>query len=293
MHTLCTRFSLVLVAICVASILAAQMGGRVLPSGGQIAYVNYAQGRGTLYSFDLARHVTSIIPGPMFTFRSGPTWANDGERFAYVFENDVYINNVATGENVNVTRSTAVDVSPSWSPDGLALSFVSDRYFTNRDLYLFDLFGRQVEHLGYHNSDEDQPVWSPDGRTIAYITNRNFNYEIYTLDIETRRERRLTENRVLDYHPTWSPDGTMIAFTSNRDGNLEVYVMAADGGNPRNITNHRSADQRPSWSPDGQQLVFVSERDGRPEIYMIQIDGTNVRRVSFNTVSDSFPAWLP
>jgi Tol biopolymer transport system component len=293
MIRLCARLSLVLLLVCAAAGLAALAAGRVLPSEGQIVYVTYNYGRGTLASYDITRQITARLHGPMFSYRSGPSWANDGVRYAYVLENDVYVNDLNTGESVNVTRSAAIEVSPSWSPNGSVLSFVSDRYFQNRDLYLSDLIDGEVEHLGYHNSDEDQPVWSPDGRTIAYISNRNFDYEIYTMNVETRRENRLTDNRVLDYHPAWSPDGTMIAFTSNRDGNLEVYVMEANGDNPRNITHHPSSDQRPTWSPDGQRLVFVSERDGRAEIYTIDLDGTNARRITYNDAADSFPAWLP
>ena len=69
------------------------------------------------------------------------------------------------------------------------------------------------------------PAWSPDGRRIAFASGRDGNFEIYVINADGSRQRRLTRNTGRDVGPVWSPDGRRIAFESN----WQVYVMNADG----------------------------------------------------------------
>src|SRR5262245_53842805 len=61
------------------------------------------------------------------------------------------------------------------------------------------------------------PAWSPDGSRIAFYSGRDGNLEVYVMDADGKRQRRLTRNPRQDGLPSWSPDGRSIAFTSSRD----------------------------------------------------------------------------
>jgi len=74
---------------------------------------------------------------------------------------------------------------------------------------------------------------------------REGNAEIYVMELETRREQRLTDNQAPDYTPRWSPDGKQIAYVSERDGNPEIYVMDVDGGHQTRLTNNPEPDLNP------------------------------------------------
>ena len=47
---------------------------------------------------------------------------------------------------------------------------------------------------------------------IAFVSDRNGNLEIYVMNTDGGKQRRLTNNRHDDYSPSWSPDGKRIVF---------------------------------------------------------------------------------
>ena len=115
---------------------------------------------------------------------------------------------------------------------------------------------------------------------IAFVSDRTGNLEIYVMDTDGGKQRRVTNNRYDDHSPSWSPDGKRIVFESERNGKGEIYVISANRGKPKNLTNNRHDDHSPSWSPDGKHIAFSSKRDGNGEIYVMDADGGNQRNLT-------------
>ena len=202
-----------------------------------------------------------------------------------------------SGENRirRLTTNWTNDMSPSWSPDGRHIAFVSERDSDgDREIYVIGSDGSNPRRLTNHWNGDYSPTWSPDGRRIAFNSFRDDdNFEIYVIGSDGSNLRRLTNHWAYDGSPSWSPDGRHIAFVSNRDDNGEIYVMGSDGSNPRNLTNHSAVDWSPSWSPDSRHIAFESNRDGNWEIYVIGSDGSNPRRLTDNSANDGSPSWSP
>ncbi|MBW2966630.1 hypothetical protein KY342_06010, partial [Candidatus Woesearchaeota archaeon] len=138
------------------------------------------------------------------------------------------------------------------------------------------------------------PKWSPDGTKILFESEKDGNREIYTVDISSLVQTRLTNNSALDDMGSWSPDGTKITFRSYRDGNGEIYTMnSADGSNQDRLTNNMYNDYSPIFSPDGTKIAFVSIRDGNTEIYKMDIDGSNQTNLTNNSANEYDPRWSP
>ena len=194
-----------------------------------------------------------------------------------------------------LTNNAASDVSPTWSPDGTKIAFVSNRDGVNGDIYSMNSDGTEQKRLTNNAASDVSPTWSPDGTRIAFVSNRDSNDEIYVMNAtDGTGQTRLTINTSSDIDPSWSPDGTRIAFASTRDnGNYEIYTMNADDTGLTRLTNNIARDVGPTWSHDGTRIAFVSNRDVYDEIYIMNADSTGQTDLSQSLGEDWDPAWSP
>jgi Tol biopolymer transport system component len=129
---------------------------------------------------------------------------------------------------------------------------------------------------------------------IAFTSAPGGNREIYTVDPDGSRLRRLTRDVRDDYAPAFSPDGRSIAFVRGAE-RPELFLMGADGGGVKRLVAWRAGGgYAPSWSPDGSRIVFVSHARGGLALKTIRADGTGLVRLP--TPVGWFydhPAWSP
>jgi TolB protein len=225
-----------------------------------------------------------------------PTWSPDGRRIAFRSHRDgnpeIYVMQADGSAQRNLSRHHAADWGPAWAPRGTTVAFNSGRGTTG----LMHLFlspadrsrPRQVRTRIY----VEYPDWSPDGKRIAFMSPAPYgtdNYEIYVMDVDGSRVRRLTNSPGPDGWPAWSPDGKTIAFASTRDdcshseakdcrttGDIgpfeDLYVMNADGSDQRRLTDGFA--QFAAWSPDSRYLVYA------PGLHVIRADGSGLVTIS-------------
>ena len=120
--------------------------------------------------------------------------------------------------------------SPSWSPDGRHIAFVSSRDDGFGDIYVMESDGSNQRRLTNHSGFDLSPTWSPDGRHIAFASLRDDNFDIYVMELDGTNLRRLTNDPADDLSPTWSPDGRHIAFASGSGGIFVVELRQEGGG---------------------------------------------------------------
>lgn len=103
--------------------------------------------------------------------------------------------------------------------------------------------------LGYDDYNQT-PSWSPRGDAIAFTARDERNaFDIFTVDPESGKITRLTQDQGNNEEPTFSPNGRMIAFTSTRAGKSHLFVMSADGQFQRQITSGDEVAYTPAWGP--------------------------------------------
>ena len=162
-----------------------------------------------------------------------------------------------------------------------------------RELVAYDVDGQRAEVLHRDPGIVLLPAWRPDGKAIIFTAYRGGQPELWTLDLATRKAKRLLSVGNLTTGGVYSPDGTRIAFTASKDSNSDVWVANADGTAARRLTTDPAIDSSPTWSPDGKRICFVSNRAGNPHLYVMNADGSEQRRLTFQGNYNQTPQWSP
>lgn len=201
----------------------------------------------------------------------------------------------ADGANVHVIASGSEPImSPSWSPDGMRLAYVS---FESRQsaIYVQELrTGARTRASGWSGVN-GAPAWSPDGKQLALaLSRRDGNLDVYILTLaDPSRLVRVTEDPAIDTEPAWSVDGQSLYFTSDRAGGPQIYKAAASAGaKVKRMTFDSSYNARPRVAPDEHEIAYVTLDGGGYRIGALELK-SGVSRVLTNGTLDESPSYAP
>ena len=191
----------------------------------------------------------------------------------------------------NVLESDEPIMSPSWSPDGRSLAYVS---FENRrpEIFIQQLATARRSKVSGFSGINGAPSWSPDGKFIALVLSKDDSPDIYTLNTATKRLKRLTVHRAIDTEPVWTRDGQSIIFTSDRSGSPQLYRVGVDGGRPRRLTFEGRYNSAAALSPDGKFLAMVHGDRGQYKIAQLEIESGNLTVLTDGALDES-PSFSP
>ena len=170
------------------------------------------------------------------------------------------------------TNGGRVNISPSLSPDGRYVAFISERELFSFNLYVADArTGEVIAELdragttGHFNAlrfISSAGTWSPDGRRLAFVSYENGDNQITIWNVlEEDIERSFSVKGVTSMkNPAWSPDGKKLVFTGTDGGISDLYVLDLETKSVRQLTNDRYADLQPTWAPDGETIAFTTDR---------------------------------
>jgi len=156
----------------------------------------------------------------------------------------------------------------------------------NKDIYVIDSDGENLERVTNHASLIESPSWSPDASKIAFTSWKSGQVRIYEHTLATGQERMLDPVRGAgDYiTPTYSPDGSTLAFSvlggDSRSG-IFTYDIARNcclaylSGGPW-------YDLSPTFSPDGRWIAFNTLRfgDAVPQVMLMPAEGGGAETLS-------------
>jgi Tol biopolymer transport system component len=176
-------------------------------------------------------------------------WHPDGEKIAFEgsrhAQSDIYVLDLETKETVNYTNDLFSDHEPTWSPDGEALVFHSDRGeytylgtaradsydmiehdYSQFDLYKLTPGDRSLERLSYTQEwDEKSAKFGNDSNRMLFISDRNGTFNLYEKNMKTGADRPLTDVLIGVTQVSVSADGSKAALVSLNEGTPSIYVL--------------------------------------------------------------------
>lgn len=198
----------------------------------------------------------------------------------------------ADGHNPKTVLSSEHPLmSPSWSPDGTRLAYVS---FEKRNpaIYVQTIKTAQREKISALKGINGAPVWSPDGTRLALTLSHQGSPDIYVLNIGNRRLVQVTRGRAIDTEPAWMPDGRSLVFTSDRSGAPQLYQQSLDGGRAKRLTFEGKYNASAAVSADGTRVAMVHGDKGRYRIAVLDRDTGALRVVTDGSLDES-PSFAP
>ena len=182
-------------------------------------------------------------------------------------------------------------VSPSWSPDGSQVAYVS--FETGRPAIFRQVLATgEREQLTNFRGLNSSPAWSPDGNTLAMVLSKDGSPDIYLMDMASRRLTRVTRHYAIDTEPTWLPDGRSFLFTSDRGGQPQIYRYDLRSGLTERVTFEGNYNARARVAQDGRNVVLVHQRDGDYHIAVHDLV-TGRLQVLTSTQLDESPSIAP
>ena len=198
----------------------------------------------------------------------------------------------ADGQNAQVALiSKEPIISPSWSPDGDRLAYVS---FENKKpvVYVHSLAsGKRIVVANFKGSNS-APTWSPDGRRLAVVLSKEGGSQIFTVNADGSGAQRLTSSSAINTEPNFSPDGQSVYFTSDRGGSPQIYRVGIGGGDVQRVSFEGSYNVTPRLSPDGKSMAFISRRDGGFRLSVMDLASRQVQ-VLTDSQKDESPTFAP
>ncbi|MEQ1858240.1 MAG: hypothetical protein ABL963_17440 [Longimicrobiales bacterium] len=156
----------------------------------------------------------------------------------------------------------------------------------NKDVYLIDSDGENMQRVTDHGSMVESPTWSPDTRKIAFASWKSGYPRIYELDLGSRHERMLEPVRGDgDYiTPAYSPDGSTLAFSVlGGDARSGIFTYdVARGCCMAYLSGGPWYDFSPTYSPDGRWMAFNTNRFGDPvpQVMLMPAEGGSAETLS-------------
>jgi TolB protein len=221
------------------------------PKAESLYYTSFHRGYPDVYKVHLATGQRSRLvsyPG----INAGADLSQNGQSMALALSKDgnpeLYVRDMRSDRLTRLTKTKfAAEASPSWSPDGKRIAFVSDSTGSPQ-IYIISSSGGKAKRVTFRGNENVSPDWGPDGR-IAYSSRRQGRYHICVMDPDKKTDAQVTSDYVDHESPSWAPDSRHIVFARTEGYRSDVYVLDTLGDAQVRLTQFQGDWYAPCWAP--------------------------------------------
>ncbi|MPQ48647.1 peptidase S41 [Marinifilum sp. N1E240] len=204
--------------------------------------------------------------------------APNGKEVAFIVRGEVFVTSVEYGTTKRITNTPEQERSVSFSPDGKALLYASERN-GSWNLYQTKLVREgETQFSNATTLNEEvvleteaetyQPKYSPDGKEVAFLEERVI---LKVINLKSKKVREILGKEYNysysdgDQHYDWSNDGKwfLVDFYPHTIFMPDVALVDAQGNKKIvNITESGYSDSNAKWSLKGNAMIWHTDRRG-------------------------------
>ncbi|HXN51090.1 MAG TPA: Tol-Pal system beta propeller repeat protein TolB [Candidatus Acidoferrum sp.] len=199
-----------------------------------------------------------------------------------------------------LTSLHTISLTPRWSPDASRIAFTcfasGASGVVSPQICMYSGDANKVVSFPRFRGSNSAPAWSPDGSQIMFSSSMLGNPELFVVDANGSRPKRVTYSTAASTSPSWNPKtGQSVVFVSDRGGIPKLYMMNADGTNTTELDlPDKGYLIDPAWSPNGQMVAFSWRRpDGNFDIYIMEPATRQIIQITRDSGKNERPSWAP
>ncbi len=201
---------------------------------------------------------------------------------------EIWVADILTETVQQYTRKPDSSSSPSWTPDGSAITFLSKRKDFNdyTQIYSIPVAGGEASPLFIHAAKISSYHWSPDGKYIAFLSkdpntdqeqaakkagkdwivfNENQKFtRLWVYNITAQETHQVFKSDLNIWNYTWNSNSRSIVFQATEKAETDhsymfrqIYSVSVGGGVPRKVCTTEGKLGSMDVSPDGKTLAFL------------------------------------
>ena len=162
--------------------------------------------KSNIFLFDTTSNETLNITNTLDGLANYPSWSHDGASIVFTSDhlgnNQIFEYKLSSKDIVQLTTSTSNNERGELSPDRKRLVYSTD-YFGkgNQDIVLKDMQSGAIQNISNSPGMELIARFSADGKRLYFGTNKDDNWEIYSHELDSGQQTRLTTNEAFDGDP--------------------------------------------------------------------------------------------
>jgi len=220
--------------------------------GNWLAYVSFERRVSSVYVQEVRTGKRSMVSARA-GINGAPAWSPDGKKLALTLSGnngnlDIYLLDLQTQALARITDDPGIDTEASFTPDGTAIYFTSDRSGSPQ-VYRQGISGgdrpKRVTFTGTYNA---RPRVSPDGKQLAVLTLDNGAYRIGIQDLASGTLQVLSKGRQ-DESPSFAPNGAMVILAGREGSQGVLQTISVDGQIAARLDADAGEVREPVWGP--------------------------------------------